>query len=485
MKGMSTSPSSSTLPSDRTDILSRCKDTIEMLNETLEEERNHSQQLGERLRVAEEEVYLLREELSTCKNRHRSEVEKLNQQMAEKENKFQVLKEKLTSLVAANSDLLERNKLHEENSKKKEALAGEWSAMLAKFETDSQLLLEENAKLLSEREEVRLLVQQAFSMPANQQPPWSSQASATSMALTPITRDAREQPFLTQYREERLTQSVAGGPNTDESRASANGNMSVTEKITHILRSAAGAFEENERLRGELDGLHTLMEEHAGVMEATENEKQKMHADFTEQLNHMCHTIHELHKDIEQLTQDKKDLEEVADRMKEQLEEESINNDRLQRRLRIMREDKDDPSQFSRDQNSKYTPRGMNPQNSITTGSVNQPDKHSSKLIEILEKQLEERNSDLAEIRDRVKELEGVYRSELAAILMQGMHQQRQTSGDSSQVLGERRTTNNTENNPPAQRASRTTPKDQKGFDSEVPEQLLGRFRQVGWIDCR
>jgi chromosome segregation ATPase len=503
MKGMSTSPSSSTLPSDRTDILSRCKDTIEMLNETLEEERNHSQQIAERLRNTEEELIQLREEQTVLKNRHRAEMDRFIQQQQDREAKFTMLKEKLASLVAANTELLDRNKLLEEQCTKKDALASDWGNTIAKLESDTQTLLEENAKLLSEREDIRIMVQLAFNAQMSQQPAWSNQASATSMALVgPAGREVRDQNLLAQIREERLTQSVAGGPNTDESRASMLGNIGMVDKISAILRSAAAAFEENDKLRSELDGLHSLMEEHAGVMEGAQNEKQRMQSEFTEQLNHMCHTIHELHKDIESLTSDKRDLEEVAEKMREQLEEESINNERLQRRLRILREDKDDQLLNSREVYGKATARGAIGQNP-TTATINsgQTDKTSAKLIEILEKQLDERNQDLADIRDRVKELEGVYRTELAGILMQSMQPPRGCSSESLQVLGERRA--NTENTPTQTQHTQQTQQQQTGRGVRVSqstqkepkqqqqtqgeqEQLLGRFRQVvGSADCR
>src|SRR3990167_10962527 len=125
MKGMSTSPSSSTLPSERTDILARCKDTIEMLNETLEEERSHSQLLADRLRQTEEEVQLLREETSTLKHRHKGDCDRILAQGQDREAKIGMLKDKLGALVAANADLLDRNKVLEENNKKKDGLASE------------------------------------------------------------------------------------------------------------------------------------------------------------------------------------------------------------------------------------------------------------------------------------------------------------------------------------------------------------------------
>ena len=479
---MSTSPSSSTLPSERTDILARCKDTIEMLNETLEEERSHSQLLADRLRQTEEEVQLLREETSTLKHRHKGDCDRILAQGQDREAKIGMLKDKLGALVAANADLLDRNKVLEENNKKKDGLASEWQNVINKMESDTQMLLEENAKLLAEREDIRLLVQQVFSNPGNQQPPWSSQASATSMTLAPVMRDGREQTYSTQVREERLTQSITVGPNTDESRTSAYANASIADKITAILRGAAVTMEENERLRAEVEGLHSLMEEHAGVMENAENDKQKLQADFTEQLNHMCHTIHELHKDIQNLTQEKRDLEDVAERMREQLEEESINNDRLQRRLRILREEKDD-------QQPKQTSRGIASHNSTSGSTAAHSDKTSTKLIEVLEKQLEERNSDLAEIRERVKELENVYRSELATILLQGTQPNRGTSLETPAVLGERRqNTENTSPHPQSHKLLRmqhtptqkeTSLKNSERDELEQKDLLLGRFRQV------
>jgi chromosome segregation ATPase len=172
---------SQTKPRYREDILSQCKEAMERLNGSLEQEKNSNAYLQKKVQELSEELDARNGEAVELRDRNQNlrgmpgsvddyqkEVEKVGQlqdmlcsfkEAALKGNtaeaKVAALKDKLNSANLTMNDLRNRIKTLEENSEKKDNLLREWNGTIEQFEVEMKKLIEENSNYVTERELIR------------------------------------------------------------------------------------------------------------------------------------------------------------------------------------------------------------------------------------------------------------------------------------------------------------------------------------------
>lgn len=431
--GLNSSADTTTVHSivDSNVLLKACKEKLESMEIALDRERKLSMALKDRIRELEDELVSkegqpfdfldkyeqLREEYQREVERNNHLQELLSANLKEVTNGKQLHHEtKHTSQSALINELRSRIKFLEESTEKKDGLSTEWAVTISKFETEYNRVLEENSHLIADQNSLRaMLAQYSCSLQFS--------SSASSVQLDDCSLGDCLGKFL-------------------------HSLSLLREDCERLKRENCNLHAEVGNLKTDLAKAHQMVDEQQDMLDkmgpAFENEK----AGLEDQLQQLCTEVHVMNKEREELIQEKETLERVLLVAEEKNKEQKDSAERLERKNRQLRED----NRELQDRLAKVCQElSAIPQKS--TGSITSTQTEAkvtpsfqqatTKLVEAYERQLDDKNKEVQDLRERVREIEDLYKTDIAAL---GMKKSQQTTPQSSKksALSENRTIINT-----------------------------------------